>query len=37
VAVVAEYDYHSSAPSKALFDAVGIAHKVTRPGAAYTP
>jgi len=36
-AVVAEYDYHSSAPSKALFDAVGIAYKVTRPGQAYTP
>ena len=37
VSVIAEYDYHSSAPSKALFDAVGIAYKVTRPGAAYTP
>ena len=36
-AVVAEYDYHSSGPSKALFDAVGISHKVIRPGAAYVP
>ena len=36
-AVVAEYDYHSSGPSKALFDAVGITYKVTRPGQAYTP
>ena len=35
--VVAEYDYHSSGPSKALFDAVGITHKVTNPGEAYTP
>jgi dCMP deaminase len=35
--VIAEYDYHSSAPSKALFDAVGIAHKVVKPGAAYVP
>jgi dCMP deaminase len=37
VAVVAEYDYHSSAPSKALFDAIGLAYKVARPGAAYVP
>jgi len=37
VAVVAEYDYHSSAPSKALFDAVGIAHKVVLAGKAYVP
>lgn len=37
VSVVAEYDYHSSAPSKALFDAVGIGYKITRPGQAYTP
>ena len=37
VAVVAEYDYHSSGASKALFDAVGITHKVVLPGQAYTP
>ena len=37
VAVVAEYDYHSSAPSKALFDAVGIAYKIALPGEAYRP
>ena len=37
VAVVAEYDYHSSAPSKALFDAVGITYRVVRPGQAYQP
>jgi dCMP deaminase len=35
--VVAEYDYHSSAPSKALFDAVGLVYKVTLPGEAYVP
>jgi dCMP deaminase len=35
--VIAEYDYHASGPSKALFDAVGITYKVTRPGEAYTP
>lgn len=37
VRVVADYDYHSSEPSKALFDAVGIAYKVVQPGAAYVP
>ena len=35
--VIAEYDYHSSGPSKDLFDAVGITYRVTRPGDAYTP
>ncbi len=35
--VIAEYDYHSSGPSKALFDAVGITHKITRTGEVYTP
>ncbi len=35
--VIAEYDYHSSGPSKALFDAAGIAHKITNLGQAYTP
>ena len=35
--VVAEFDYHSSGPSKALFDAVGITYKVVNPGEAYKP
>ena len=35
--VIAEYDYHSSKPSKDLFDAIGITYKVTKPGEAYTP
>jgi dCMP deaminase len=35
--VIAEFDYHSSGPSKDLFDAVGITYKVTQPGEAYTP
>ena len=35
--IIAEYDYHSSTPSKDLFDAVGITYKVTNPGEAYTP
>lgn len=35
--VVADFDYHSSAPSKALFDSVGISHKVIRQGEAYVP
>ncbi len=37
VHVVAEYDYHSSGSSKALFDAVGITHAIARPGDAYIP
>ena len=35
--VVAEYDYHSSGPSKALFDAVGITYRIVNPGEAYRP
>ncbi|MDH5750862.1 MAG: cytidine/deoxycytidylate deaminase family protein [Deltaproteobacteria bacterium] len=35
--VTAEYDYHSSQPSKDLFDAVGISYRIIRPGEAYTP
>jgi len=35
--VVADYDYHASGPSKALFDAVGITHKIIRAGEAYKP
>ena len=35
--VIAEYDYHSSGPSKDLFDAVDITYKITKPGEAYTP
>ena len=37
VHVVAEFDYHSSGPSKDLFDAVGITHKIVRQGEAYKP
>ena len=35
--VIADYDYHASGPSKALFDAVGIDHKIVRLGEAYKP
>ncbi len=35
--VIAEYDYHSSGPSKDLFDAVGIGHRIVLQGKAYTP
>ena len=35
--VIAEYDYHSSTPSKDLFDGVRITYKVIKPGEAYTP
>jgi len=33
--VIAEYDYHSSGPSKDLFDAVDIRYKVVIEGQAY--
>ena len=35
--VVADYDYHASGSSKALFDAVGITYKIIRTGEAYKP
>ena len=35
--VIAEYDYHSSGPSKTLFDAVKITWQIVKPGEAYRP